>query len=79
VSTDTLDVQAKTCPVCGNPKSTILTCPTCWQLVPRYDQIGFRRMFVQCVQNKGNPKSYASKADMIVRNARAALAAKGGA
>lgn len=58
------------CPVCAKPCNTILVCPDCWVQVPRYDQIGFRRLYTP---HPKKPKMWQSKADKIIRDLKAKL------
>ena len=47
------------CPVCGNlMPGVILVCGACWALVPRRDQIQFRRLYIRF---RKHPKSYEPK------------------
>jgi hypothetical protein len=62
------------CPACGDPTDKILVCAPCWARIPRYDQIGFRRLYEA---NRKNPKAYASKGDKLIRDLRVDRARRG--
>lgn len=58
------------CPSCSKPipEGRVLVCGECWTLVPRWDQIGFRRLYEA---HRSSPGRWKSKADKIVRELRA--------
>lgn len=61
----TIPDKPANCPVCVRPTAgRVLVCADCWASVPRYDQIGFRRLYLANIKK---PSAWQSKAAKIIR------------